>query len=449
MSDMMAFFTQKLQEARKMCSLSKRLVSSHTGIITRISKLLIHPDDPPLHLFAAEASQIVRDGRRQDIGAVGGAGYLHDLGLAAAIGEAVERYSWCSFGESMILFGSYRDLSKQGLSAIHPERFYLFSAKQYAAEGFPFQRFTEDAQIRWIEGEDLLQRKKVFVPERLVLGSAMKEKEGEIAIGYATTSGCAAALSFASALLKGILELVERDAFIGMWYHQLKVPQIDLSSHPLLEQVFDFFFDPTGIEYSLFDLTTDLEVPVILCVGIDPAHDLGAIQVGAAASLDPLDAALAALKEAGQSRLYAKYLGPLEESDFWKIHTFEDHVRLWNSTQMIKHLDFLFRGRKRKLMELPSLSTPGETDQDRLRKVLHIFTKNELDLIGVDITPSDLAELGLAVVKVLAPQLLQIDSDHRYRYLGSPRLYALPLRLGYADHCKIEEEINPIPHPFP
>ncbi len=447
MSDMMTFFAPKLQNARKMCSLSEKLVSPHTGIITRISKLMIHPDDPTLHLFAAEASHIVRDGCRQDIGAVGGAGYLHDLGLAAAIGEAVERYSWCSFGEGMTLFGSYRDLSEQGLSAIHPERFCLFSAKQYTAEGFPFQRFTEDAQIHWIEGEDLLQRKKVFVPERLVLGSPMKE--GEIAIGYATTSGCAAALSLASALLKGILELIERDAFIGMWYHQLEVPQLDISSHPLLEQVFDSFFAPTSVEYRLFDLTTDLGVPVVLCVGIDPSHDLGAVQVGAAASLDPLDAALAALKEAGQSRLYAKYLGPLEAPDFSKIYTFEDHVRLWNSTPMIKHLNFLFRGQRRRLTELPSVSTLGETDQDRLRNVLHIFAKNELDLIGVDITPSDLAELGLTVAKVLAPQLLQIDGDHRYRYLGNPRLYELPLKLGYTDLRKSEEELNPIPHPFP
>jgi len=182
---------------------------------------------------------------------------------------------------------------------------------------------------------------------------------------------------------------------------------------------------------------------------VDSSHDIGAVQVGAAASLDPITAALEALKEAGQDRIYAKYLGKPEEQDFSKVHTFEDHVRLWNSTEMIKHLAFLLEDRQcKRLNELPTVSI-NEGAKEGLKRILQIFANKNLDLIVVDITPSDIKETGFKVVKVLAPQLVNIDGDHRFRFLGAPRLYKLPQELGFTNEEMKEEDMNPIPHPFP
>ena len=68
---------------------------------------------------------------------------------------------------------------------------------------------------------------------------------------------------------------------------------------------------------------------------------------------------------------------------------------------------------------------------------------------AVDVTSPDVAELGLVVTKVVAPELCALDVVHGARFLGGRRLYeaaaALGLRAGVVDG----DDINPDPHPFP
>jgi len=242
---LVTFLQGKIEAARRAIALSRDLVNPRTGIISQVYKLMIYPDDPRLHMFAAEGTRVDRYLGGGAMGNIGGAGYTHEIGLAAAIGEAIERYSWASYNEGRIVHGSYNNLRKRGLFAIHPDRFALFSQKQYNTKEFPFKRFTSDLRINWIEGEDLIRGEKVFVPAQLVLGRPLRDEEA--LIGYSSTNGCATALSLEGAILKGILEAVERDAFTIMWYNKLPVPRLDPSSHPLTKWVFRTLFKPTGV----------------------------------------------------------------------------------------------------------------------------------------------------------------------------------------------------------
>ena len=67
---------------------------------------------------------------------------------------------------------------------------------------------------------------------------------------------------------------------------------------------------------------------------------------------------------------------------------------------------------------------------------------------AVDVTSPDVAELGLVVTKVVAPELCALDVAHGARFLGGRRLYEAVAELGLRAALD-EDEVNPYPHPFP
>jgi ribosomal protein S12 methylthiotransferase accessory factor len=70
-------------------------------------------------------------------------------------------------------------------------------------------------------------------------------------------------------------------------------------------------------------------------------------------------------------------------------------------------------------------------------------------LYAVDVTSPDVRDLGLVVVKTIAPELCALDVPHAARFLGGRRLYEAPVQLGLRDTPLAESDVNPAPHPFP
>ncbi len=64
-------------------------------------------------------------------------------------------------------------------------------------------------------------------------------------------------------------------------------------------------------------------------------------------------------------------------------------------------------------------------------------------------TSPDVRDAGLAVVRVVAPELCALDVEHAARLLGGTRLYEEPVRLGVRRGRLTEADVNPDPHPFP
>ena len=68
---------------------------------------------------------------------------------------------------------------------------------------------------------------------------------------------------------------------------------------------------------------------------------------------------------------------------------------------------------------------------------------------AVDVTSPDVAELGLTVTKVVAPELCALDVAHAARFLGGRRIYEAAAAAGLRDAPLAEADVNPDPHPFP
>jgi ribosomal protein S12 methylthiotransferase accessory factor len=64
-------------------------------------------------------------------------------------------------------------------------------------------------------------------------------------------------------------------------------------------------------------------------------------------------------------------------------------------------------------------------------------------------TSPDVESAGLHVVRVIAPELCQLDVVERARFLGGSRLYEAAYEAGLVARPLTVAELNPDPHPFP
>ncbi|MCI0391365.1 MAG: YcaO-like family protein [Acidobacteria bacterium] len=412
-----------------------RFVGRRAGMLKEPFPTLLSAQLPDLFVFNIS-----------DLGS--GAALTEEEALICAIGEAIERYSGSNYEPEDDVVCAYRALDGE---AVHPSRFALFSESQYRADGFPFARFTEETVIRWTTGYSLLRKKEIKAPACLTY-LAHQTRSGENLINASSSNGLACHSSREQATLKSLYEVIERDAFFIMWLNRLSMPTLRIDETGWLRELFEEKLEKPGFEYHFIDLTTDIGVPVVGCLARGRYRDKMIVGVGASANLSPSLALLKAAVEAGHTLVWADNMMSRGEwvfdPGYSNIPDFADHVRLYCEPQMQPELDFIIRSEKvSRVSDLPDRST-GSAAQE-IEICLEALERQGLDAIQVDLTPPEVAEAGLAVIKVIVPEAIGVNGDHRYRPLGGERIYETPRRLGYT-HARIkEEELNPAPHPFP
>ncbi|MGH3050467.1 MAG: YcaO-like family protein, partial [Gaiellaceae bacterium] len=191
----------------------RALVSPYTGLVRGAEQTLAGRDDGQLiHVECVTADCAALIGVPGVVKG-GGSGVSYDAALAAAVGEAVERYStgWTDSAEPVL-----DTAAGLGDEAVSPERFALFSERQYEQAGFPFRPFTAATPICWVRGLALPSCEPAWLPAQLVY-MPWRLRPGETPIGRATSNGLAAHTTVAEASLTALLELLERDAFMIAW----------------------------------------------------------------------------------------------------------------------------------------------------------------------------------------------------------------------------------------
>ncbi len=87
---------------------------------------------------------------------------------------------------------------------------------------------------------------------------------------------------------------------------------------------------------------------------------------------------------------------------------------------------------------------------DDLTEMVRRLWRHELDVIVVDQTTPEHRASGFCCVKVIVPGTLPMTFGHDNRRIhGLPRLFEVPMLLGYRDQLLPSQDVNPHPHPFP
>lgn len=428
----------------------RRAVSPYTGIVRSLDECLPSSSDPPHFRAACEVGRGhgLLDASLEHLSGIGGAGLTRSEAAAAAVGEALERYSASFVPHHRLVLATAREL---GDAAVAPERFALFSARQHTGAGFPFVPFTAETRVPWIEGWSLPDGRPAWLPAELVfLADSVPAGGGRI--GHATSSGMACAPRSEEALARGLCEVLERDAFMIVWANRLSLPRLDWTADQRISALDRTLFAPVGLHYRAIDLSGLHRLPSVLGVVRAPTGCAGALGVGAGTAATVERAWWKALAEAFAARAAAAKLALLDDREpvpgGRDVMSFEDHIRYYADGARAAGAAFLDASSD----SIPAATVPqltGETPAQQVVELCDRVAAAGSSAYAVDVTSPDVRELGLTVVKVLAPELCPLDVVHTARFLGGRRLYETAWELGLRSRPLRERDVNPEPHPFP
>ena len=393
------------------------LVSPLVGVVRGMQEALAGPEDARMAAAWCETAY-----PRAIVG--GGSGLSVRDACAAAIGEAIERYSACIVDPDACVVATAREL---GATAVDPARFALFSARQYASVDFPYVRFHRDTRLTWIEGISLPGGEPAWLPAQLV---HLAGHEDEPPICRATSSGLACQATFEAATVAALFELLERDAFMITWKARLSWPLLDWRDDERLVSFEETFLRPTGLLWHAVDLSSFWDVPIVAAV-VRGGPTLG---VGAAAAATVQRAVMKALDEATRVRTWARALraAGVEAPAAEDIEELDDHVRFYADPHNAPKVDFLDGSTRRRRVDGVQPVDGG------LEALCHRLGRRKVTAYAVDVTSPDIRDAGLVVVRVITPELCALDVEHTAQLLGARRLYEFA-----------SGGLNPDPHPFP
>jgi ribosomal protein S12 methylthiotransferase accessory factor len=376
---------------------------------------------------------------------------------ATAIAEALERVSGLHpRARRTVVHAAYADVADR---ALDPRTLGLYPDDWYDQPDFWFTRFDPERPAAWVWGYSFARDEPLLVPESYAYFGARPSHD--LGFAYECSNGCAIGGCAAEAVLYGLLEVAERDAFLTTWYARLPVPKVDLGSaadrrSPLIAERIRHHL---GYEVSVFVATMEQGLPVFLVLAVDRSgrRDRPRAFCGTATHLIPERALRRALDELGPileghiDRYDEAEVAPLV-ADPGRVRLLEHHPMLYGHPDAFDRFGFRpMDGPEVTMAEVTAgLAWPAYDDlTDDLAELAGRYLGTGLDVIAVNTTAPEARAAGFTAVKVIVPGTVPMTFGHRYRRLhGLPRLLSRPRLLGFRDTDLSPGDLNPHPHPF-
>ncbi|MEO8025228.1 MAG: YcaO-like family protein [Bryobacteraceae bacterium] len=355
--------------------------------------------------------------------AAAGKGATEEDARNAAIAEALERY--CGFQGRAEAFAR-TTASEAGDGAISPGRFVLFSDAQYAQPQFPYRRFDPTERIAWVRGHSLCERREVLIPAVFVYLNHFEDR-----LAPPDSSGLAAGPDLESAILGGLYELIERDAFTVTWMCRRPADRVDVDALSVVDRAIVRHYRLSGIETRVWRLPSDQPAAIMMAASIDRSGNGPAAVVGLGCHLDPAIAARKALFELCQVRPGVPKDAGARFSNPGEVRTLEDHAEYFADASRLSEFDFLDRGGAADLTSRATGSVGGD-----IRLLSDSLASAGCAVAYTDVTLPDLRDLPIRVARVVAAGLQPIHFGAGMERLGGKRLT-----------CP-EADLNPCPHPL-
>lgn len=382
--------------------------SPYTGLFGRCGPVPRRPHDPAVFAWSGALPRWAPEG--SDL-AAGGAAWDEAGAEAAGVGEAVERWQCRPLPQDEIVEARF-DSWPLDEPAVEPERWALFHPEQYARPGFPFRPLTPDAHCRWVCCREAVTGMPWWVPEGQVFLQPRPGTAWEF--GPSISTGLACGRLGQPVLLRGLQEVVERDALVGAWW----------GSYPLVEHPLDRVLaclPPSlpprllrpNLRYRCFRVTTPYSAHVTIVTLEGDDREGYCLSVGSACRETQAGSWEKSLLEAVQGRHYVRYLKAAGVGEGNEAPTdFAEHA-VWYSRHPEQLADTV-------------LARPHAVGADREESAFEDFAALAARLgrpvLFRHLTPPALAAegLGYVVLRVLVPGLQPLHGHHGYPFLGGP-----------------------------
>ena len=384
------------------------------------------------HAFPARYTEGVYDD--DGFEGCGGKGLTEKDAITGAVGEAIERYS-----AARVRLQDLRrsPLPQHAQDFLDPIQLCLYDEDQYARKGFPFRRFDPDRSHYWVKGQWLDNRETVWAPALMTYYNFPAGADDLYC--QVTSNGLAAGAGLRDATLRAVMELIERDVFMMTWLCRRPARRLivddclDWSMRNVIAQLEGY-----GANLELYLLNGDVNVPVVVCLGLGDGATWPGLTVSSAAHLSPRIAVRNALLEHAysglslrQRMLKDKQATPLAPEQV-RPGSFLDHALFYLPRERAANCDFLRSGSE--TVSLQSLKEPTEISLEECSRRLSLAG---LRVAVVDVTAPDVALTPFRVVRALGVNMQPIYCGHGMQRLANPRL--LDQSRG-----KLNQDIHPL-----
>ncbi len=318
---------------------------------------------------------------------------------------------------------------------------------------------TAQPKVRaWTRGWALGERepgflgREVALPERLVYFAPTADTEPWV---QDSSNGCAVGGTDSEAILFGLLEAVERDAFLAAWYGGLELSPIapesiqnDVSNSYLQRLALN------GVQVVLLDATVGIQIPTVVAVCEEPG---GSTCVGAGCHPDPERALKSALIEvASDFQVVAAHREQRREelkamlADYSLVRVMEDHADMFAHPDA-RGLISRWRHPRKRQISLDTLKRAGNADrsvESDLRFSIKQCREAGFEPIACELTDGLARAVGAHVWKVDVPGLIPIDFGRYQRVYSMSRLEDVARAFGDLPAGAKFQPVT-IPHPFP
>ncbi|MFB7598717.1 YcaO-like family protein [Streptomyces sp. NPDC056160] len=356
-----------------------------------------------------------------------------------AIAEAAERYSAYEPPTAGHRWATVAELDGPVLDVTRLPR---CSAAELAHPACPIKPFDAEAPVRWVQGLDLVSGHRTWLPAVMSTYRLHATTPAE-RFWYQLSTGFAVHTDPVEAVVRAVLEVIERDAIALTWLQRLPLPPIAAEAHsPMVERLLAAA-ERHFLRTLLLDATTDLGVPTVYCVQIAEHDPRVRHVVGCAADRTLAAAAEKALAETLGIRDLV-YSGTGVPESFEQFTDIADGARYLALPERSEAFAFLHEGvaagPRRPPPDLPT------APQDALDTLLERLSALDMQVLAVDRSHLELRSVGLSAVNAVIPDLQPMSLVPLAQFRAHPRLYRAPAAMGFP--VRREEELNPWPQPF-
>ena len=424
--------------------------TSEFNLVKGFGRVLQYYDEPQFWQYSATLNSkfLNQDGTYFNSVASGISFTSEEMAITKCLCEAMERYcNHAFFNNSVTCVGRYNQLNKV---ALNPFDVVAFSDSQLKNKKYKKFLINNKSRFSWTEGFSLTMNKKVLVPSQLIyLSYPHLSDEPVIYPGISTGSAGGSCLS--AALVRGICEIVERDAFMIFYLNKLRAKRIALTliKNSRIQNLLNIL-NRYKMELFTFDITTDVDIPTFLSVVIDRTGLGKSVSLGLKCNLDQTTAIISSIEETFISRSwlrteYEKSEKKVTPTDLLKKPDIRTRGLLWYPIEAIENLNFLINAPVS--MDNISPQPITKSSGQQLEHILKIFEKHGYNVLYKEITLPTFKKLGYFVTKVIIPQMQPFYLNENFKLLGGKRLYSVPKKIKLKPKSE-EKQLNLYPHPF-
>lgn len=334
--------------------------------------------------------------------------------------ELFERISSRHYGEKEIIRGTAKQLSKYAMDVNS-------ITKNIHNYNTPFERFDYNTPIDWVWGQSLITKEMKLVPASMAFLSSTKFRGKFLS---ATSSGLASGATMKDAILQGLFELVEHDAWMIGQACNCRYPKIDYSTvkndniKKLIKLIKDLNYNVVSRDY-----TNDIGIPAIRTWITNPNNYTVYSTNGFGASISAEMALERSLTEAIQAGFRVpkenviSYSAPVmreitnNRNSLYGLYYFQQKDIFESDNDEIRSMNYYPE------IKYPSVDFIIKEVIARLKKAIE-----DLDIIVVDMTRES---FGVPVVRVIITGDFQVLNVPLLSV--SPRLLEFPMKMGYSD----------------